>query len=158
MKLITIVALMLFAGTAAAGVPALEEISAKIGASFDQEAGTFADGAAETLLEAHSLIGATDLTDEHELIVLNSMNSLVTYNLACLEALAGNNEEALVWLEEAVASGYNDPEWLQQDTDLASLKDDPKFLELVEAATENSLETAHDCTTCPSRGNCGSAE
>ena len=154
MKLMTIIALVLFAGTASAGVPALDEISAKIADSFDKEAGTFADGAAETLLEAHSLIGAADLTDEHEVIVLNSMNSLVTYNLACLEALSGNNEEALVWLEEAVASGYADPEWLQQDTDLASLKEDPRFLELVEVATGNSLETAHDCATCQNSGTC----
>ena len=158
MKLITIVALMLFAVTASAGSVVLEEISAKIAASFDQETGTFAEGASETLLEAHSLIGAADLTDEHELIVLKSMNSLVTYNLTCLEALSGNNEEALVWLEEAVASGYSDPEWMLQDTDLATLKDNPRFLELVAAATENSLANAHDCTTCESRGNCDSAE
>lgn len=154
MKLITIVALMLFAVTASAVSVVLEEISAKIAVSFDQEVGTFADGASETLLEAYSLIAAADLTDENELIVLNSMNTLVTYNLGCLEALSGNKAEALAWLGEAVDSGYSDSDWMLQDQDLATLRGDARFIHVSEIAAMNEIENAHNCETCPNVGNC----
>lgn len=158
MKLLTIAALAVFATMASAGAEVFTEVTEKITASFNQETGTFTDGAHETLLEAYSMIAAADLTDVHELIALDALNSVVTYNLACLESLSGNNEEALVWLEKAVASGYADSEWMLQDEDLSALKDDPKFIELVSGADENTLETAHDCSTCQSRGNCEATE
>ena len=48
------------------------------------------------------------------------------YQLACVEALAGNRERAFAELELAIA----DPralEWAKTDEDLASLRDDPRF-------------------------------
>ncbi len=154
MKLVTILALTVFVSMASAGAEVLTEITEKITVSFDQETGTFVDGAYDTLLEAHSMIGSADLTGEHELAALKAMNSMVTYNLACLVALQGNSEDALVWLEESISSGYGDPEWMAQDEDLSSLREDPKFAELVAAAEENHVETSHDCGTCESSGNC----
>lgn len=158
MKLISIIALTVFVAVASAGSEVITEITEKITASFDQETGTFADDAYDTLFEAHSLIDSADLTGEHELATLEAMNSMVTYNLACFEALQGNSEEALIWLEESIASGYADSEWMLQDADLATIKGDPRFTELVNAAGENYVEIAHDCGTCESRGNCGDEE
>ncbi|MGH9388299.1 MAG: tetratricopeptide repeat protein, partial [Vicinamibacteria bacterium] len=44
------------------------------------------------------------------------------YNLACLEALEGNPDEALRQLEASVARGLDDPDLLGSDADLASLR------------------------------------
>jgi len=154
MKLISIIALTVFVAAASAGTEVLMEISEKLTACFDQETGTFVDSAYDTLLEAHSMVNAADLTGERELATLKAMNSMVTYNLACLVALQGNSEEALVWLEESVASGYGDPEWMVQDEDLSSLREYPEFAELVTVAEENHVETVHDCGNCESSGNC----
>jgi hypothetical protein len=51
---------------------------------------------------------------------------VVHYQLACVEALAGNRERAFAELDLAAA----DPrvlEWAKADEDLASIRDDPRF-------------------------------
>ncbi len=48
------------------------------------------------------------------------------YNLACLESAAGNIDESLGHLEEAVRLGYSPPELLA-DPDLAHLHGEPRF-------------------------------
>ncbi|MCK5134110.1 MAG: hypothetical protein KAR40_18430 [Candidatus Sabulitectum sp.] len=156
MRLVSVIALTILVAVASGGTEVLMEISEKLTACFDQETGTFADGAHDTLLEAHSMIDTADLTGEQELAALKAMNSMVTYNLACLEALQGNSEEALIWLEESVASGYADSEWMLQDEDLSSISDDPEFAELAAAADENHVE--HDCGSCHHREGCEDAE
>ena len=158
MKLFTIVALCIFASTAVAGAEVFEEIAAKIQAAINQETGTFTDGAYDSLIEAHSLIAGADVTDAREVTALASMNSMVTYNLACLDALSGNSEEALAWLEEAVESGYSDASWMLQDEDLSSLREDSRFTEINEIAAMNAVEYAHDCGNCPNRDGCGDVE
>jgi tetratricopeptide (TPR) repeat protein len=54
----------------------------------------------------------------------------LTYDLACVEALAGDREAALEHLEQAFESPRL-REWAKQDTDLDSLRDDPRFTALV---------------------------
>ncbi|MEX2244288.1 MAG: tetratricopeptide repeat protein [Fimbriimonadaceae bacterium] len=49
------------------------------------------------------------------------------YNIACVYAMAGNRERALTALEEAVAKGYNTTDQIEQDADLASVRDDPRY-------------------------------
>jgi len=49
------------------------------------------------------------------------------YNIACAYALAGDRERALAALEEAVAKGYNTTDQIEQDADLASVRDDPRY-------------------------------
>ncbi len=155
MRIASLLALTLLIGIAAAGMDTLAEISEKVTAAFDQETGTFAEGAYETLLEAHSMIEAAlegDITDENELKALGSMSCMVMYNLACLEALGGNVDEAFNWLEGSIDAGYGDPDWMLEDGDLTSLQEDARFGELVEAAAENAEE---DCTgPCSSGGPC----
>ncbi|MCB9898686.1 MAG: tetratricopeptide repeat protein [Planctomycetes bacterium] len=50
-----------------------------------------------------------------------------TYNMACAYALTGHTERALQWLERARQAGFRNPGLLASDTDLASLRDDPRF-------------------------------
>ncbi|MCK5115867.1 MAG: hypothetical protein KAR44_04660 [Candidatus Aegiribacteria sp.] len=160
MKTASLLALTLLIGLASAGMDALADITEKVTAAFDQETGTFAEGAYGTLLEAHNMIGVAlegEITDEIELKTLSAMDCMVMYNLACLEALDGNTDEAFTWLEGSVDAGYGDPEWMLADEDLAGLREDARFGELADAAAENMDE---DCSgPCSSGGPCcGSGE
>jgi tetratricopeptide (TPR) repeat protein len=52
----------------------------------------------------------------------------ILYDLACLEALAGETDKALELLGEAVASGGDRfREYAQTDEDFDSIRDDPRF-------------------------------
>ena len=54
------------------------------------------------------------------------------YNLACYYALSGRNEEAMVYLKQALENNDTMKEWAREDTDLDSLKNEPGFEFLVE--------------------------
>jgi len=58
-------------------------------------------------------------------------NPTAHYNLACSLALLGRRAPALESLERAVELGYADPEYLLEDDDLKSLREEPRFAELV---------------------------
>jgi len=49
------------------------------------------------------------------------------YNLACAEALAGDSEAALDHLGEAAAADERVRTWAEKDSDLDSIRDDPRF-------------------------------
>ncbi len=56
------------------------------------------------------------------------------YNKACIEAIAGDREAALKHLERALKRRPGSRAWAARDPDLASLRDDPRFRELVGGA------------------------
>lgn len=58
-------------------------------------------------------------------------NADASYNAACCHALAGNVDEAFASLGRAIEGGYREPSYMQQDPDLASLHDDPRWNEAV---------------------------
>jgi tetratricopeptide (TPR) repeat protein len=62
---------------------------------------------------------------------------MVAYNLACVRASLGERDEALRNLAEAVKQGYAQPEQMQADSDLQSLRSDAQFAPLVEQAKKN---------------------
>jgi tetratricopeptide (TPR) repeat protein len=49
------------------------------------------------------------------------------YDLACVEALAGEKDKALELLNEAVAADERFRKYAQTDEDFASIRDDPRF-------------------------------
>jgi tetratricopeptide (TPR) repeat protein len=51
----------------------------------------------------------------------------LNYQLACFHALAGRREQALEHLATAVANDPRALEWLRDDADLDSIRDDPAF-------------------------------
>lgn len=53
------------------------------------------------------------------------------YNLACSYALTQKADDALHALDRAVQLGYRDIEWMMTDRDLAGLREDPRFRDLV---------------------------
>ncbi len=56
----------------------------------------------------------------------------VRYNVACLYALEGETDRAFECLEEAVRAGFGNREWLANDPDIESLREDPRFGALME--------------------------
>ena len=55
------------------------------------------------------------------------------YQLGCYHALAGERDEAIAYLERAVARSPRAREWARGDADLDSLRDEPRFKELIGA-------------------------
>lgn len=53
------------------------------------------------------------------------------YSLACVAAVAGQRDDALKDLREAISRGYKDADGLMTDDDLKALRKNPQFLELV---------------------------
>jgi TolB-like protein/tetratricopeptide (TPR) repeat protein/tRNA A-37 threonylcarbamoyl transferase component Bud32 len=51
----------------------------------------------------------------------------VLYNVACSYAQLGQANEAISCLEKAVQNGFGHREWLENDSDLDSLRSDPRF-------------------------------
>lgn len=57
------------------------------------------------------------------------------YNLACLYALKGRKAEALHALRRAVETGFRDKGWIEKDTELASIRSEPGYRDLLNDAT-----------------------
>ena len=51
----------------------------------------------------------------------------VAYNIACAEARAGREDEALAWIERAVEAGFRDIDKLMADSDFNVLRSRPEF-------------------------------
>ncbi len=64
-------------------------------------------------------------------IELEPNEPVVLYNVAGIYALAGELEGALDCLERAMSGGFGRKEWLAQDTDFESLRDQPRFQALI---------------------------
>jgi adenylate cyclase len=64
-------------------------------------------------------------------LVIDPADAGVRYNVACLFALEDEPERAIDCLEEAIAAGFGNREWIGQDPDLAALREHPRFRELI---------------------------
>lgn len=62
-----------------------------------------------------------------------STAAAASYNVACVHALKGQTDDAITWLDKAVARGFGDADLLAKDTDLASVRKDARFVKLQEA-------------------------
>ena len=74
---------------------------------------------------------ADGLKMDRKLVRLRPDNATAHYNLACSLALSRRRTDALRSLEHAIALGYDDYDWMQQDPDLEELKDHPAFQKLL---------------------------
>jgi hypothetical protein len=52
---------------------------------------------------------------------------MLLYNIGCIKAMAGRGDEALDCLERAVAAGMRNRGWLEHDSNLDSVRPDPRF-------------------------------
>jgi len=91
-------------------------------------------------------LGATSLFDNGEkkeaiewmnkAIELNPEDGTVIFNGACLFAKNGNKEKAISLLNIAVEKGYGNKEWIEQDQDYDSLRNEPGFMVLINKLNE----------------------
>jgi tetratricopeptide (TPR) repeat protein len=54
------------------------------------------------------------------------------YNLACFEALGGRREEAITHIVQAIDALPRAAKWAREDSDLESIRDDPRVIEVLE--------------------------
>ncbi|HEV2911884.1 MAG TPA: tetratricopeptide repeat protein [Pyrinomonadaceae bacterium] len=72
-------------------------------------------------------------------MAINKNNLLAMYNLACSYARMNDKDKAFEWLNKAYTAGYPQFEALKTDPDLASLRDDPRFPQLVASAEKLTM-------------------
>jgi adenylate cyclase len=58
-------------------------------------------------------------------------DSVITYNAACFYALIGNIDKSLDYLAQSADVGCLNLDWLEQDSDLDSIRDNPRFEEII---------------------------
>ncbi len=89
-------------------------------------------------MEAKNFGRARNICDQA--ILWEPQNPVHHYNLACIEAQAGGTRLPYAFgaLELSVALGFDEPEHMMADPDLAPLRADPRFNELVRKTTNNA--------------------
>ena len=71
------------------------------------------------------------LRADREMVKMEPDSPTAWYNLACSLALTGQTDDAFAALEKAIALGYDDAEWMQDDSDFAAIRQDPRFVRLL---------------------------
>ncbi|UCD24656.1 MAG: protein kinase [Gemmatimonadota bacterium] len=64
-------------------------------------------------------------------VTIDPEDAGVSYNVACLMALEGLADKAIHYLDLSVKGGFWHREWAENDPDLDSLRDDPRFKKLL---------------------------
>ena len=62
---------------------------------------------------------------------LDPDDSVLLYNVACNLAVMGNTNAAIRYLGQAIDNGVVNAAWMRNDKDLANLREDPRFSELL---------------------------
>ena len=71
------------------------------------------------------------LRADREMVRMQPDSPIAWYNLACSLSLTGQADDAFAALEKAIALGYDDAEWMQDDDDFAPINKDPRFARLL---------------------------
>ncbi|MBI2827457.1 MAG: hypothetical protein HYX69_22510 [Planctomycetia bacterium] len=71
------------------------------------------------------------LAVDRRLAELLPADCIVRYNLACSLAMGGHRREAIAALRAALERGYDDFEYLDADSDLDALREDPAYRALL---------------------------
>jgi len=65
-------------------------------------------------------------------VMVDPEDAGIAYNVACLYALEGETGKAFDCLERAIGRGFGNRDWLERDPDLESIRNDPRFIELID--------------------------
>ncbi|MBI3724118.1 tetratricopeptide repeat protein [bacterium] len=68
-----------------------------------------------------------------QVLAIEPQNSVALYNLACTYSLSGRTDEAIDYLKQAIAAGFDDDTHMEQDQDLDPIRDDPRYKQVREA-------------------------
>jgi tetratricopeptide (TPR) repeat protein len=74
---------------------------------------------------------AEGLTIDKRLVRLRPYDPLAHYNLACCYALLKRADQSLKILRRAIELGYRDFRYMREDHDLDTIKQDPRFRQLL---------------------------
>lgn len=74
---------------------------------------------------------AEGLQIDKRLLKLRPHDPLVHYNLACSFALVNRTDQAIKTLRNAIEKGYRDFRYMREDRDLDSIRNDPRFRQLL---------------------------
>jgi tetratricopeptide (TPR) repeat protein len=66
-------------------------------------------------------------------LAIDPEDPMLLYNVACMYSSLGRKEQAISCLERAVDKGFGHREWIDNDPDLAPLRDLPKYQAIVDA-------------------------
>jgi tetratricopeptide (TPR) repeat protein len=95
------------------------------------------DDARALYLGSGALIGMGDTDRGLEwaarAVAIDPSDAAILYNVACSYSEAGRVDEAVDYLEKAVAAGFNQKEWIINDGDLESLRDHPRYKALIDS-------------------------
>ena len=72
------------------------------------------------------------------------LQAIVRFNLARTSVRQGNLEEAFVWLNKALDSGFAGLKQLETDAELSALRRDPRFLDVLERGDQNANPCEYD--------------
>ncbi|HSE37699.1 MAG TPA: tetratricopeptide repeat protein, partial [Blastocatellia bacterium] len=75
-----------------------------------------------------------------ESIRLRHRQATSMYNVACGYALLNDKDNALFWLDRSLVAGFDRPDLLRDDSDLDSLRSDPRFNEIVKKVSFTKKE------------------
>jgi TolB-like protein/Flp pilus assembly protein TadD len=64
-------------------------------------------------------------------LAIDPEDPAVLYNVACAYAFLGRTDDVIACLEKAVEHGFGHREWLENDSDLDSVRSDPRFQALL---------------------------
>ena len=73
------------------------------------------------------------IKDYEKAIELNPERARSYYNLACCYSLQGDKDKAIEYLRQAIEKGYNNFERMKKDTDLDNIRNDPRFIKLIQS-------------------------
>lgn len=68
-------------------------------------------------------------------LAIDPTDAGVKYNVSCFYALEGKSDRAIEILTQALDGGFNQRDWMENDPDLDSLREDSRFGELLDRTT-----------------------
>ena len=71
------------------------------------------------------------LRADRQMVGMEPHSPIAWYNLACSLSLTGQTDDAFAALEKALALGYDDAEWMEEDEDFEPIRGDPRFARLL---------------------------
>lgn len=115
-----------------------DEKAAEITAKFNEGVAAMKKGERRAALEAWLAVpalieGFPDHVTRDNDPWFKVVKADATYNVACMHAVLGEREQALDALEKAFGLGFKKRELLEQDGELDSIRDDPRFLAFAKA-------------------------
>ncbi len=84
---------------------------------------------------ANASVGDTERAAQYaaRAIAVDPDDPMLLYNIACTYGILGKTDDCLNALEKAVSNGWGDKSWLEHDSDLDSIRSEPRYLGLLRA-------------------------